>query len=41
MGTGCPKGDVATRLVLPEWHEDHAAAWVDDGVSLGQLPIDR
>jgi len=32
--------DVATRIVLPEWHDDHAVAWVDDGVSLEQLPVD-
>jgi UDP-2,3-diacylglucosamine hydrolase len=32
--------DVATRIVLPEWHDDHAVAWVDDGVSLEQLHID-
>ena len=30
----------ATRLVLPEWHEDHAVAWVDDGETLTEVSID-
>ena len=34
-----PDGTLATRLVLPEWHEDHAVAWVDDGKILDQVPI--
>ena len=34
-----PDGTVATRLVLPEWHEDQAAAWLDDGKKLAQVPI--
>jgi UDP-2,3-diacylglucosamine hydrolase len=34
-----PDGTTGTRLVLPEWHEDHAIAWVDDGSRLEQLPI--
>ena len=29
-----PGGDNATRVVLPEWHTDHVAVWVDDGNSL-------
>jgi UDP-2,3-diacylglucosamine hydrolase len=35
-----PDGTVATRLVLPEWHEDHAAAWLDDGKKLARIAIE-
>ena len=35
----CPDGRTADRLVLPEWHEDHAAAWVDDGHTLQAYPL--
>lgn len=35
----CPDGRTADRLVLPEWHEDHAAAWVDDGQTLQAYPL--
>jgi UDP-2,3-diacylglucosamine hydrolase len=34
-----PDDSVATRLVLPEWHEDHAVAWVDDGNRLDRVDI--
>ena len=34
-------GTVATRLVLPEWHEDHAVAWLDDGSHLTEVPVIR
>lgn len=30
---------LATRLVLPEWHEDHAIAWLDDGSRLTEVPV--
>jgi len=33
-------GTVATRLVLPEWHEDHATVWMDDGKTLAPLRVD-
>ena len=36
-----PDGTVATRLVLPEWHEDHAVAWLDDGSRLNEVPVIR
>ena len=29
-----PDGRTATRIVLPEWHAGHAAAWLDDGERL-------
>ncbi len=32
-------GDHATRLVLPEWHGDHAVAWRDDGSRLEPIDI--
>jgi UDP-2,3-diacylglucosamine hydrolase len=35
-----PDGTIATRLVLPEWHEDRAAAWLDDGKELAQIAIE-
>lgn len=31
---------VATRLVLPEWHEDHAIAWMDDGAKLTSVAVE-
>ena len=31
-------GTLATRLVLPEWHEDRAVAWQDDG-DLHEVPV--
>lgn len=31
----------ADRLVLPEWHEDRAAAWMDDGNTLQEYPLPR
>jgi UDP-2,3-diacylglucosamine hydrolase len=34
-----PDGSSATRIVLPEWHEDRAAAWVDDGNALSRVEI--
>ena len=34
-----PDGGTATRVVLPEWHADHASAWVDDGDRLQQIPL--
>lgn len=34
-----PDGSTATRIVLPEWHADHAAAWVDDGGALSRVEI--
>jgi len=35
-----PDEGAATRIVLPEWHGDHAIAWVDDGTELVQKPIE-
>jgi UDP-2,3-diacylglucosamine hydrolase len=35
-----PDDTVATRLVLPEWHEDDAIAWVDDGTKLAQVSVE-
>lgn len=35
-----PGDGVATRIVLPEWHGDHAVAWMDDGTGLVQKPIE-
>ena len=35
-----PDGRHAERLVLPEWHADHATAWVDDGTSLFPVTLD-
>lgn len=35
-----PDGTVATRLVLPEWHEDHVTVWMDDGKTLAPLRVD-
>lgn len=32
-------GSEATRLVLPEWHGDHATAWADDGSTLRPVEI--
>lgn len=32
-------GQTAKRIVLDEWHGEHAAAWVDDGQALRQEPI--
>ena len=34
-----PDDTVATRLVLPEWHEDRAVAWLDDGSHLTEVPV--
>jgi UDP-2,3-diacylglucosamine hydrolase len=34
-----PDGHGATRLVLPEWHDDAAMAWLDDGRRLRQVPV--
>ena len=34
-----PDGSMATRLVLPEWHEDHAVTLVDDGSGLSEVAI--
>ncbi|MCB1774464.1 MAG: UDP-2,3-diacylglucosamine diphosphatase [Gammaproteobacteria bacterium] len=34
-----PDGSDAWRLVLPEWHHDHAAAWVDDGKALQRVVL--
>jgi UDP-2,3-diacylglucosamine hydrolase len=34
-----PDGSHATRLVLPEWHRDHAVAWRDHGGKLEPLDI--
>ena len=36
-----PDGSHATRLVLPEWHEDHVTAWRDDGESLQPVQVDQ
>ena len=36
---GLPDGGTATRIVLPDWHADSAAAWVDDGTRLEPLPL--
>jgi len=35
-----PDDTVATRIVLPEWHEDDATAWMDDGAQLAQVSIE-
>jgi UDP-2,3-diacylglucosamine hydrolase len=32
-------GSDATRLVLPEWHDDHAVAWRDDGKTLAPVEL--
>lgn len=32
-------GQTASRLVLPEWHADHAAAWVDDNGQLNRVVL--
>lgn len=32
-------GMQGTRLVLPEWHSDHAVAWADDGHALRPVEI--
>ena len=32
-----PDGTEAWRLVLPEWHHDQAAAWVDNGTVLERI----
>lgn len=32
-------GSIAERIVLPEWHAEHAVAWIDDGASLEQLAV--
>jgi UDP-2,3-diacylglucosamine hydrolase len=34
-----PGNGMATRIVLPEWHEDHAVAWVDNGSDLEPLTL--
>lgn len=34
-------GRRATRLVLPEWHADHAVAWRDDGSALAPVTVTR
>jgi UDP-2,3-diacylglucosamine hydrolase len=34
-----PDGHDATRLVLPEWHDDHAVAWCDDGKTLSPVTL--
>jgi len=34
-----PDGTDALRLVLPEWHADQAAAWVDDGKVLERIAL--
>lgn len=34
-----PDGRDATRIVLPEWHEDDAAAWLDDGEQLSRVVL--
>jgi len=34
-------GRTATRYVLDEWHDDHAAVWVDNGNSLHRENITR
>lgn len=35
-----PVGGTATRIVLPEWHADHATAWVADGSTLSRVEIE-
>lgn len=35
-----PDGTMATRIVLPEWHEDHVTVWMDDGKTLAPLRVD-
>ena len=34
-----PDGTIATRLVLPEWHEDQATVWMDDGATLAEVAV--
>jgi UDP-2,3-diacylglucosamine hydrolase len=34
-----PDGREATRLVLPEWHDDTAIAWCDDGKRLSPVAL--
>lgn len=36
-----PDGSEATRLVLPEWHEDRAIAWLDNGHQLTPVEIGK
>lgn len=36
-----PDGREATRLVLPEWHDDSAIAWCDDGQRLAPVELDE